>query len=143
MNEHDKKYTGSEIIVEYLIKEEVPYVAGIPGHGNLAIMDALYKNNDKIKFIQVKQEMSGVHLAETYYRVSGVPLAIITSIGPGAANTIIGAASAYADSKPALIITGDTHVHMRGKGVLQEIERQQDSGLADRKSTRLNSSHYS
>ena len=131
MNEHDKKYTGSEIIVEYLIKEEVPYVAGIPGHGNLAIMDALYKNNDKIKFIQVKQEMSGVHLAETYYRVSGVPLAIITSIGPGAANTIIGASSAYADSKPALIITGDTHVHMRGKGVLQEIERQQDSGLAN------------
>lgn len=129
MADKNLECTGSEMIVDYLIKEGLPYVVGIPGHGNLAIVDALYKRKDKIKFIQVKQEMSGVHLAEAFYRVSSTPLAVITSIGPGAANCVIGAANAYADSKPVLIITGDTHTHMRGKGVLQEIERQKDSDL--------------
>ncbi|MHA1270026.1 MAG: thiamine pyrophosphate-binding protein [Candidatus Helarchaeota archaeon] len=121
--------TGGEIIVEYLIKEKVPYVFGIPGHGNLGLVDAFIRRSDKIKIVQVKQEMSGVHMAEGYYRVSGQPCAVITSIGPGALNTIIGLANAYVDSIPVLAITGDTHVHMRGVGVLQEIERYQDSNL--------------
>lgn len=122
--------TGAGIVVASMIEEGMPYVAGIPGHGNLAIVAALQDRRDEIRFVQVKQEMSAVHLAEGYYRVRGIPLAVITSIGPGAANCVIGAANAYADSKPVLIITGDTHVHMRGKGVLQEIERQRDSDLS-------------
>ncbi|MHC1591471.1 MAG: thiamine pyrophosphate-binding protein [Candidatus Helarchaeales archaeon] len=121
--------TGGEIIAEYLIKEQVPHVFAIPGHGNLGIMDAFRRRKDKIKIIQVKQEMSGVHMAEGYYRVTGKPLAMITSIGPGALNTAIGLANAYVDSMPVLVITGDTHVHMRGVGVLQEIERDLDSNL--------------
>ena len=130
MSEPRYSCTGAEVIVEYLISEGVPYVAGIPGHGNLAIVDVLAKRKDEIKFIQVKQEMSGVYLADAFYRIAGKPLAVITSIGPGAANTVIGLASAYVDSKPVLVITGDTHVHMRGKGVLQEIERFRDSDLS-------------
>jgi|SRR5271157_111078 len=130
MSETRYSCTGAEIIVDYLISEGVPYVAGIPGHGNLAIVDVLANHKDEIGFIQVKQEMSGVYLADAFYRVKGKPLAVITSIGPGAANTVIGLASAYADSKPVLVITGDTHVHMRGKGVLQEIERFRDSDLS-------------
>ncbi|MFO7797355.1 MAG: thiamine pyrophosphate-binding protein, partial [Promethearchaeia archaeon] len=121
------KYTGSEIITKYLIKENVPYVVGIPGHGCLALVDAFYKNRDKIKLIQPKQEMGGVHLAVGYYRVTKQPLCVFTSIGPGAINTAIGLADAYVDSMPVLVLTGDTHVHMRGKGVLQEIERRRDS----------------
>jgi len=121
------KYTGSEIITKYLIKENVPYVIGIPGHGCLALVDAFYKNRDKIKLIQPKQEMGGVHLAVGYYRVTKQPLCVFTSIGPGAINTAIGLADAYVDSMPVLVLTGDTHVHMRGKGVLQEIERRRDS----------------
>ncbi|MBD3215692.1 MAG: thiamine pyrophosphate-binding protein [Candidatus Lokiarchaeota archaeon] len=121
------KYTGSEIITKYLIKENVPYVVGIPGHGCLALVDAFYKNRDKIKLIQPKQEMAGVHLAVGYYRVTKQPLCVFTSIGPGAINTAIGLADAYVDSMPVLVLTGDTHVHMRGKGVLQEIERRRDS----------------
>ncbi|MCK4778949.1 MAG: thiamine pyrophosphate-binding protein, partial [Candidatus Lokiarchaeota archaeon] len=54
---------------------------------------------------------------------------VFTSIGPGAINTAIGIADAFVDSFPCLIITGDTHVHMRGKGVLQEIERKKDSSM--------------
>lgn len=121
--------TGGEIIAEYLVKENVPYVFAIPGHGNLGIIDAFKRYKDKIKVIQVRQEMSGVHMAEGYYRVTGKPLAMITSIGPGALNTTIGLANAYVDSMSVLVITGDTHVHMRGVGVLQEVERQLDSNL--------------
>ncbi len=120
-------YTGGEIISKYLIKEGVKYVAGIPGHGNLPLVDALFRNKEKIKFIQPKQEMSGVHLAIGYYRITGKPLAVVTSIGPGAINTAIGLADAFVDGFPVLCLTGDTHTHMRGKGVLQEIERKRDS----------------
>ena len=122
------RLTGSEIIVKYLVKAKVPYIFGIPGHGCLGLTDALSKHNE-IKVIQMRQEMSGVHMADAYYRVTGKPLAVFTSIGPGAINTAIGLASAYVDSIPVLVITGDTHVHMRGKGVLQEIERSRDSDL--------------
>jgi acetolactate synthase-1/2/3 large subunit len=122
-------YTGSEIITKYLIKEGVKYVIGIPGHGCLPLVDAFFKDKEKIKVIQPKQEMSGVHLAVGYYRITGKPLVVFTSIGPGAINTAIGMADAYVDSMPVLVITGDTHVHMRGKGVLQEIERTRDSDM--------------
>lgn len=122
-------YTGGEIITKYLIKEGMKYVIGIPGHGNLPLVDAFYKDRDKLRLVQPKQEMSGVHLAVGYYRVTGEPLCVFTSIGPGAINTAIGIADAYVDSFPCLVITGDTHVHMRGKGVLQEIERQKDSNM--------------
>ncbi|NHJ20667.1 MAG: thiamine pyrophosphate-binding protein [Candidatus Lokiarchaeota archaeon] len=123
------KLTGGEIVTKYLIKEGVKYVIGIPGHGNLPLVDAFFKDRDKLQLIQPKQEMSGVHLAVGYYRITGNPLCVFTSIGPGAINTAIGIADAYVDSFPCLVITGDTHVHMRGKGVLQEIERQKDSNM--------------
>ncbi len=123
------KYTGSEIIAKYLIKEGVKHVAGIPGHGCLSLVDAFFKDKDKIHLIQPKQEQSGVHLALGYYRITGKPLVVFTSIGPGAINTAIGVANAFVDSMPMLVITGDTHTHMRGKGVLQEIERNRDSDM--------------
>lgn len=121
--------TGSEVIIKYLIKEGVPYIFGIPGHGCLGFTDALFKHKDNIQLIQPKQEMAGVHMAVGYYRVTGQPLPVFTSIGPGAINTTIGLADAFVDSMPVLVITGDTHTHMRGVGVLQEIERKRDSGM--------------
>ena len=123
------RYTGSEIISKYLIKEGVKHVIGIPGHGCLPLVDAFFRDQDKLQLIQPKQEMAGVHLAVGYYRITGNPLVVFTSIGPGAINTAIGMADAYVDSMPVLVITGDTHVHMRGKGVLQEIERERDSNM--------------
>jgi acetolactate synthase-1/2/3 large subunit len=117
------KMTGGEIVVEYLTQEKIPYAVGIPGHGCLALVDALLKAKKNIRVLQVRQEMSAVHLADGYYRISGRPLAVFTSIGPGAINTAIGLATAYVDSTAVLALTGDTHVHMFGRGVLQEIER--------------------
>jgi len=121
------RLTGGEIIVEYLIKEKVPYVLGIPGHGCLGLFDAFKGREDKIEVLQVRHEQSAVHLADVYYLVTGQPLAVYTSIGPGATNTVIGAATAYVDSTAVLIVTGDAHTYMFGKGVLQEIERSHDS----------------
>jgi acetolactate synthase-1/2/3 large subunit len=123
------EYTGGEIISKYLIKEGVKYVIGIPGHGNLPLTDAFYRDKEKLTLIQPKTENSGIYLANGYYRITGKPLCVFTSIGPGAINTAIGAADSFVDSQSCLIITGDTHVHMRGKGVLQEIERIRDSDM--------------
>jgi len=123
------EYTGGEIISKYLIKEGVKYVIGIPGHGNLPLVDAFFKDRDKLTLIQPKTENAGVHLAVGYYRITGKSLVVFTSIGPGAMNTAIGLADAYVDSFPVLCLTGTTHTYMRGKGVLQEIERKRDSDM--------------
>ncbi|MCL4847664.1 MAG: thiamine pyrophosphate-binding protein [Acidobacteria bacterium] len=117
------RLTGGEIIVEYLIKEGVPYLVGIPGHGNVALFDAIVDRRDRIRPFPVVHEQSAAHIADAYYRVSGRPLAITTSIGPGAANTTCGVAQAYVDSTAMLVITGSTHTYMRGHSVLQEIDR--------------------
>ncbi|MFX1595096.1 MAG: thiamine pyrophosphate-binding protein, partial [Promethearchaeota archaeon] len=106
------KHTGGEIITKYLIKEGVKYVVGIPGHGNLPLVDAFYKDKDKIQLIQPKTENAGIHFSVGYYRITGQPLCVFTSIGPGAMNTAIGLADAYVDSFPVLCLTGSTHIHM-------------------------------
>ena len=123
--------TGGQVVMKVLEREEVPYILGIPGHGCLSLFDAIKEadENGKIKYIQVKQEQVAVHIADGYFRVSGKPLAAFTSIGPGALNTAIGMGTAYVDSTSVILLTGDTHVHMKGVGVLQEIERAQDSNF--------------
>jgi acetolactate synthase-1/2/3 large subunit len=118
--------TGGQIVVQTLVREGVPYIVGIPGHGTLGLSDALI-DQDELAVLQVRHEQAAVHLADGYSRVSGVPLAVFTSIGPGAMNTVIGVASCYVDSIPVLILTGNSHTHMAGRGVLQEIERQHDA----------------
>ena len=82
-----------------------------------------------IKYIQVKHEQTATAIADGYFRVSGKPLAVFASIGPGTLNTAIGLATAYVDSTAFLTLCGDTHTHMKGVGVLQEIERYQDSNI--------------
>lgn len=121
--------SGGEMIIDYLIEEGIEFVVGIPGHGCLSLFDALRDRVEKgrIRYIQVKQENNAVYLADGYYRASGKIMAVITSIGPGALNTVTGLATAYADSTPVLVLSGDTHTYMRGSGVLQEIERTHDS----------------
>src|SRR5450756_1048495 len=118
------RLTGGEIVAEYLIRQDVPYVVGIPGHGCLGLVDAFQSRRDRLQILQVRHEQSAVHLADGYYRASGKPLAVFTSIGPGAANTAVGLGTAYVDSTAVLTLSGETHTHMFGRGVLQEIERQ-------------------
>lgn len=121
------RLTGSEIIARTLKSYGVPYVAGIPGHGCWVMLDALLQPESNIPFIQVFHEQSAVHLADGYYRATGRPMVAMTSIGPGATNTVIGLATAFADSTALLLITGGPATHMRGHGVMQELDRYQDN----------------
>jgi acetolactate synthase I/II/III large subunit len=115
--------TVGQIIGKALKTYGVPYVTGLPGHGNWSIIDAFHDPVSKLPFIQVMHEQSAVHLADGYYRVTGQPIAACTSIGPGATNTIIGLATAHCDSTALLLITGSAATHMRGHGVMQELDR--------------------
>ncbi len=122
--------TGGEIVAEHLVGRGVPYLVGIPGHGCLGLLDAFKSREGQIRVIQVRHEQSAVHLADGFYRVSGQPLAVFTSIGPGAANAVVGLATAFVDSTPVLVLCGDVHTYMFGRGVLQEVERQHWADLA-------------
>jgi acetolactate synthase-1/2/3 large subunit len=119
------RLTGGQIIAHYLVREGVPYVVGIPGHGCWAFVDAFVDFSDRLTTLQVMHEQSAIHLADGYYRVKGRPLMAFTSIGPGATNTAVGIATAYVDSTAVLLVTGSPHTYMRGRAVLQEIERTQ------------------
>ncbi len=121
--------TGGQIVAEYLAREGVPYIVGVQGHGIMALLDA-FKDRTDVRFIQVKHEQGAAHLADGYYRVSGKPLVVVTSIGAGAANTVVGVATAYVDSTAMVVITGGTQTYMYERGVLQEIFRQHASDFA-------------
>jgi len=115
--------TGGQIIADYLISEGMPYLFGVAGHGNTALIDAFVDRRDKISLIQAIHEQGAAHMADAFYRVARRICGVFTSIGPGAANTAMGVANAYIDSIPLLLLTGSVHTYMRGRGVLQELER--------------------
>lgn len=123
MTDKKQKLTGGQIVVEYLIREKVPYVFGIPGHGNTALLDAFVDRKDEITLVPAMHEQGASHMADGYYRATGQIAAVCSSIGPGATNTLTGVATAFADSVPQLLITGGVHTYMHGKGVLQELDR--------------------
>jgi acetolactate synthase-1/2/3 large subunit len=118
-----QRLSGAQIVVEYLVRQGVPVVAGIPGHGCWALTDALLDRRDAIRVVQVMHEQSAVHLADGFYRATGRPILAFTSIGPGATNTVVGMATAYVDSTAVALLTGSPHTYMRGAGLLQELER--------------------
>jgi acetolactate synthase I/II/III large subunit len=117
------RLSGGEIIAHSLINSGVPWVAGIPGHGCLALVDAFLTVRDKLPLYLVRHEQSAAHMADGYFRVTGKPAAVFTSIGPGALNLAVGLGTAYVDSTAMLALIGETHTYMFGRGVLQEIER--------------------
>jgi acetolactate synthase I/II/III large subunit len=117
------RLTVGQIIGKALKAYGAPYVTGLPGHGNWSMIDAFNDPVSKLRFIQVMHEQSAVHIADAHYRVTGQPIAACTSIGPGATNTIIGLATAHCDSTALLLITGSAATHMRGHGVMQELDR--------------------
>ena len=121
------RLSGGEVIARTLKNYGVPQIATIPGHGAWSMLDAFLQPESTIPVIQVFHEQSAVHLADGFWRATGRPMAAVASIGPGAANTIMGMATAYADSTSVLVITGGPATHMRGHGVLQELDRYQDN----------------
>jgi acetolactate synthase-1/2/3 large subunit len=117
--------TGAEIVLDHLIAAGVPYVFGIPGHGDVALFDAALERRDRIATVMTIHEQGACHMADGFYRASGRPCAVFTSVGPGACNTLTGVAQAFVDSTALLVMTGSPHTYMRGRSVLQELDRHQ------------------
>jgi acetolactate synthase-1/2/3 large subunit len=114
---------GGQLIVDYLIRENVPYIFGLCGHGNIGFIDALYERSDDIKTISVRHETVAGFMADVYYRISGQPTATFTSCGPGSANLPIALANAFLDSVPFLAITGNVPTSQFNRGAFQELYR--------------------
>jgi acetolactate synthase I/II/III large subunit len=112
---------GSEILVRSLQAESVRYLWGYPGGAVLYIYDALYKQ-DHIQHVLVRHEQAAIHAADGYARATGeVGVALVTS-GPGVTNAVTGIATAYMDSIPMVIITGQVPTPAIGLDAFQECD---------------------
>src|SRR5262249_12297375 len=114
---------GGQVIVDYLVREKVPYVFGLCGHGNIGFLDALYERAGDIKTVSVHHEIVAGFMADVYYRVCGKPTATFTSCGPGSANLPIALANSYLDSVPFLAVTGNVPTGQFNRGAFQELYR--------------------
>jgi acetolactate synthase-1/2/3 large subunit len=114
---------GAELIVEYLIKNHVPYVFGICGHGNVGMLDPLYHARDRITLISPRHEQVAAHMADAYFRIRHKPVATLTSCGPGSCNIVMPLACALADSSALLAITANVPTQQFNRSPFQEINR--------------------
>ncbi len=116
-----KQISGSRMVCEALKEEKVSVVFGYPGGAALNIYDEIHKQN-YFKHILVRHEQAAVHAADAYARMSGeVGVAIVTS-GPGFTNTVTGLATAYSDSVPLVLISGQVANSLIGTDAFQEID---------------------
>ena len=112
---------GAEMLVHALHKEGVEFVWGYPGGSVLFIYDEIFKQ-DKFEHILVRHEQAAVHAADGYARATGkVGVALVTS-GPGVTNAVTGIATAYTDSIPMVIISGNVPTHAIGEDAFQEAD---------------------
>src|SRR4030095_15039047 len=113
--------TGAEIVIRCLQEEKVDFIFGYPGGSVLHIYDELFKQ-DKIKHILVRHEQAAVHAADAYSRSSKkIGVCMVTS-GPGVTNAVTGIATAYTDSIPMVVISGQAPTHMIGQDAFQECD---------------------
>src|SRR4030067_121915 len=117
----DKQITGAEIFLEALKREKVDTLFCYPGGVVLKIFDVLYDQKD-VRLILPRHEQGGVHMADGYARSTGkVGVALVTS-GPGATNGVTGLATAYMDSIPIRVFTGQAPTLLIGNDAFQEAD---------------------
>ncbi len=117
--------TGAEILIRCLIAEGVEHVFGYPGGSVLHIYDAMFKqdkNKSKIQHILVRHEQGATHAADGYARSTGRPGVVLVTSGPGATNAVTGIATAYMDSSPLVVITGQVPTSLIGNDAFQEVD---------------------
>ncbi|MGH9897999.1 MAG: biosynthetic-type acetolactate synthase large subunit [Pyrinomonadaceae bacterium] len=113
---------GAEILIDALVHEGVDSIFGYPGGAVLHIYDELWRARDKITHYLVRHEQGAVHMADGFARASGrVGVALVTS-GPGATNAVTGIATAYMDSTPVVVITGQVPTALIGTDAFQEVD---------------------
>jgi len=113
--------SGAEILVQSLKDEGVEYIFGYPGGAVLHIYDALFRQDD-VKHILVRHEQGATHAADGYARSTGKPGVVLVTSGPGATNAVTGIATAYMDSIPMVIITGQVPLPVIGSDAFQECD---------------------
>ncbi len=115
------KLNGAQILIKMIREEGIDTIFGYPGGAVIDIYDTLAKQND-LKHILVRHEQGAVHAADAYARANkSVGVALVTS-GPGATNTVTGIASAYCDSIPVVIFTGQVPTGLIGNDAFQEVD---------------------
>jgi acetolactate synthase-1/2/3 large subunit len=113
--------SGAEIVVRCLRDEGVEYIFGYPGGSVLHIYDALFKQ-DEVRHILVRHEQGATHAADGYARSTGKPGVVLVTSGPGATNAVTGIATAYMDSIPLVVLTGQVPTPVIGSDAFQECD---------------------
>ena len=113
--------SGAEMVVRALQDEGVEYIFGYPGGSVLHIYDALFQQ-DKVSHILVRHEQAATHAADGYARATGKPGVVLVTSGPGATNAVTGIATAYMDSIPMVIISGQVRSDWIGDDAFQETD---------------------
>ena len=116
-----ERLRGAEIFVRALADEGVEFLFGYPGGSVLHIYDEIFKQ-DKFKHILVRHEQGATHAADGYARSTGKPGVVLVTSGPGATNCVTGIATAYMDSIPLVIITGQVPTPAIGLDAFQECD---------------------
>ena len=116
-----ERLRGAEIFVRALADEGVEYMFGYPGGAVLHIYDEVFKQ-DKVKHILVRHEQGATHAADGYARATGKPGVVLVTSGPGATNCVTGIATAYMDSSPLVVFTGQVSTHLIGNDAFQEVD---------------------
>jgi len=114
------KMLGAEAVIESLKREGVEILFGFPGGSVLTLYDALYRAD--FPHILTRHEQGAVHAADGYARATGKVGVCVATSGPGATNLITGIATAYMDSVPLVVITGQVGVSLIGKDSFQEAD---------------------
>jgi len=115
-----KQISGAEIFIECLKKEGVDTIFGYPGGAVLPIYDALFKSS--LRHLIVRHEQGSVHMADGYARATGRAGVVLATSGPGATNTVTGIATAYMDSIPIVVFTGQVPTALIGNDAFQEAD---------------------
>ena len=113
--------TGAEIVIRSLQEEGVEYLFGYPGGAVLFIYDELFKQK-KVRHILVRHEQGAAHAADGYARATGKPGVCLVTSGPGVTNAVTGIATAYMDSVPLVVISGQVPRHAIGEDAFQEVD---------------------
>src|SRR5262245_6461540 len=116
------RLSGGEMVVQALKDEGVEYVFGYPGGAVLHMYDALFQNADGLTHVLVRHEQGATHAADGYARATGKPGVVLVTSGPGATNAITGIATAYMDSIPMVVISGQVPSDKIGEDAFQETD---------------------
>ena len=116
-----EKLSGADMLIRALQDEGVDHVFGYPGGAVLHIYDAVFRQN-RIQHVLVRHEQAATHMADGYARSTGRPGVVLVTSGPGATNAITGIATAYMDSIPMVVISGQVQTHLIGTDSFQETD---------------------